>query len=313
MRVAIVGVALAALGCGQGHGGVSSTDAAPPIFDGPPGLADVDVGSDGAATFSDGLAGISDAPLASDGPASPDDAARLDAAVPPTIQQFQTPDTKDRGCLTSTDPSMVRQVQGTLDLALDKNYPYLLFPLLSLPANAAMVQLNAFRVRIGFPAGATVTWPADCPAEFDYPFNIELAPGGTAAGSVAALQSCHAAKLRELFVTGALDARLQTKVMINLTITSRAYAGSQLIFSSPADFPIRVCMGCLQTGFPAPYDVYSYPKVPLCTQLTTNPFLGNPCNPAQDFGPLLCCSKDAEGKMLECPGIPRGMVTPPAP
>jgi hypothetical protein len=226
-------------------------------------------------------------------------------AVPPTIPQFQTPETKDRMCLTSTAPSIERMVQGTLDLALDKNYPYLLFPLVALQSGAPELLLSFIHVRVSGPPGVTVAWPAGCPAEFDVRFGAFDFPGGSmASGGIEAVQACHEDALRALFVKGVLDARLDAKVMIKLTVNAKAYLDKLEVPSAPVDFPIRVCMGCLQTGFPVPYKDYDFPKVPLCSQLTANPFLGNPCSPAQDFGPVLCCARDAAGAQLQCPARP---------
>jgi hypothetical protein len=49
--------------------------------------------------------------------------------------------------------------------------------------------------------------------------------------------------------------------------------------------------------------------VPKCTDLTTNSYMGDPCNPAQDQL-LLCCATrwDDQGNALavECPAVPAG-------
>jgi len=301
MRGPVFGVMLAAaFACD------SSKPASRPDLDG-----SVEVG-DGARSF-DGPTAPADSqradgpdatpdlrPPTDDRPAQPDGPPVV--AVPPVIAQFQTFETKDRMCLTSTAPSAEKMVQGTLDLALDKNYPYILAPLVTLPNGAPRLLLSFIHVRVVGPAGVTVTWPDGCPSEFDVRFGaLDLDPGGTISGGIEVLQACHEDGLRALFAKGLVDARLDIKVMMKLTVNAKAYLGIDVVPSAPVDFPIRICVGCLQTGFPAPYDVYNYPKVPLCSQLTSNPFLGNPCNPAQDFGPVLCCARDATGAGLKCP------------
>ena len=84
--------------------------------------------------------------------------------------------------------------------------------------------------------------------------------------------------------------------------------GGTDIHSDPFEFPIRVCYGCLQTGFDGQYAAFSFalspPKVIACDNLTENPYKGNVCNPAQDTGPILCCAQDAKGERLVCPAIP---------
>ena len=88
--------------------------------------------------------------------------------------------------------------------------------------------------------------------------------------------------------------------------------GGTQILSDPFEFPVRVCSGCLQTGFSGPYSRWDYPAVPPCNALAHNPFTGNLCAPAQDFGPILCCARDEKGEDLQCPGVPTGTSMPPA-
>ena len=69
---------------------------------------------------------------------------------------------------------------------------------------------------------------------------------------------------------------------------------------------MRTCIGCLQTGFK---DVaqYNFPARPTCSSLTTpNVDRGNPCNLAQDYGPMLCCT----GGMNDCSPRPEHVIAP---
>src|SRR5260370_28512889 len=73
-----------------------------------------------------------------------------------------------------------------------------------------------------------------------------------------------------------------------------------LIVSDVFRFPIRMCIGCLQTGFTTMAE-FNFPGVPLCSVAPRpNTFKGNPCNFPQDSGPLLCCLDDTTMKPV-CP------------
>jgi hypothetical protein len=304
MRVACGILVAVVLGCGGTEKGTEHGGS-----DGPVEEPDASATVDGAVARLDAAAVDAHAPTPdlrapNDPPPAEPDGPPV-KAVPPVISQFQVPDTANRMCLTSTLPSAQRMTQGTLDLALDRVYPYILFPFITLEPGAPELLLSFVHVKVSGPAGVTVPWPAGCPAEFDVRFGALDFPGGSmASGGIEVLQTCHELALRELFAKGTLDARLQTQVMMTLTVNAKAYLGDQLVPSAPVDFPLRICVGCLQTGFAPPFDKYDYPKVPACAGLAGNPYLGNPCSPAQDFGPVLCCAKDASGTQLQCPAPP---------
>jgi len=239
-----------------------------------------------------------------------------------TIVQNQTPTlgmTMDRSCVIPSSPSDLRNALGTFDVALDHSYPYYMYPLVAnglpfIPGNVDpnLVYINKFTIKIEPPPTVTVPWSPSCPAEFDYPNPLPLHPGDQAAAIVEAIRLCHYDLFHQLMAQGKLPSSFSERVIFRLIVRAKGRHGSTEIKSDPFEFPVRVCYGCLQTGYnTAAYADFNFPKVPACNRLAeVNPFQGNPCNPAQDFGPLLCCALDAEGKQLECPGIARGITTP---
>jgi hypothetical protein len=241
-----------------------------------------------------------------------------------TIIQNQTPDTAmdTHACVIPSMPSTLRNALGTFDVALDKSYPYYMYPLVSngLPSlngtvDPNIVNINKFSIKIEAPPTVTIPWSPSCPAEYDFPNPLPLHPGEQAAAIVEAMRPCHYDLLHQMMAEGKLPSSFSERVIFRLIVRAKGRHGSTEIKSDPFEFPVRVCYGCLQTGFnTAAYADFNFPKVPSCSRLAeVNPFPGNPCNPAQDVGPLLCCALDAEGKQLECPGIARGVTTPTMP
>jgi len=239
-----------------------------------------------------------------------------------TIIQNQAPTIEGEAssCVIPSMASSLRNALGTYDVALDKSYPYYMYPLLhnGLPSimqtvDPNIVYVNKWTVKIEAPPTVEVPWSSTCPAEFDYPSPLPLRPGEQAASIVEAIRPCHYDLLHNLMAQGKLPSSFSERVIFRLVLRAKGRHGSTEIKSDPFEFPVRVCYGCLQTGFGnAAYADFNFPKVPACNKLAEdNPYRGNPCNPAQDFGPLLCCALDAEGKQLECPGIARGVGAMP--
>jgi hypothetical protein len=241
------------------------------------------------------------------------------------VVQTQDPVVTDKVC----GPPMGRagrRSEGTLDVALDRDYAYFMYPLVSnlMPAIANKeadvepnrVEVTGARVRIEPPPGVNVPWQETCPAEFDYAGRVTLKPGEEGSIPVEALRPCHARLLRELFSAGALDSRITEIVRFRVILRAKGRHGGSGIVSDPFEYPLRVCFGCLQTGFPdAEFAQFNFPQVPNCSKLFVNPYTGNPCHPAQDKGPILCCARDGRPDALECPGLPRaprpaGTMTP---
>jgi hypothetical protein len=237
------------------------------------------------------------------------------------IVQAQSPDEMCRLSEESTGTS--RRLEGILDLALDKAYGYNLYPLVGnnlqpLSKNGGIepnrVAINGAEVKIVPPAGLSITWPQGCEATFDDASSANINPGERRVIAISALRACHAAVIRDLFLAGKLDSSLAEKIKFKVVVRAHGHHGGTDIYSDPFEFPIRTCYGCLQTGFQGPYAEFSFalspPKVLACDHLAENPYKGNPCNPAQDIGPILCCADDPKGEKLVCPGIARAKATP---
>lgn len=239
------------------------------------------------------------------------------------IVQAQIPDTEGGQCVIPAERTEVRLTQGTLDVALDRPYPYFIYPLLisqfppiadpnSLEQNR--VDVIAMEVEIKAPAGIAIPWTATCPQKFDYMRSrTVLLPSEEAAMIVEGMRSCHAALFRDMFARGQLPADLSEQVRFQIVMRAKARHGSTTILSAPFEFPVRVCFGCLQTGFDLPgYAAFDFPTYPACDKLAANPYRGNPCNPGQDRGPILCCALDSDPNNIRCPAVP-GMMATPAP
>ena len=146
-----------------------------------------------------------------------------------------------------------------------------------------------------------------CPAQHSFPTPILIKTGQEGVLAVQVIQPCHVAAIRFLFLTGLLPADLNTEVRFRATIRVKGTLEGAPITSDEFPFSIRVCMGCLQVGFDSPgFEDFDYPVLPVCDDLISNPYPGNPCNPAQDFGPILCCATSLSPDTIECPGRPRG-------
>lgn len=238
------------------------------------------------------------------------------------------------GCTIPGIKSELRLTQGTLDVALDRDYPYKLYPLIenklvsfSSGAGKAPVEeqnnliVSGFRVGIAPPAGAgPIPWDPACPGEYEYSREtLTLAPGSTAGATVQAIRGCNTKVLRQQFLDGAVgfDKNIDAEVVVRVTILAMARHGSKDIESAPFTFPVRVCYGCLQTGYTDPeFADLEFPAVAACGDLLANPYMGNPCNAGQD-AVILCCAPDpGNPSSVECPGIPRGTgatTTPDSP
>lgn len=250
------------------------------------------------------------------------------------ILQNQLPET-GMGCIVPAKRSELRSVSGVLDVELDRPRPYTMYPLVTnllpeymetAPYNPNLVRMTGFEVRLQPPPGITMPDTAGCPLNFLAPADGALvAPQDEVASRVDVLLPCHAAVLRDMFATNKLPSSLAVEVTFTAKVRARGEHGGSTIESSEFTFPVRVCRGCLQVGFTLDgYQNFGLDQTtgniarPRCDQLTgsagimSNPYQGNLCNPAQDFGPLLCCSIDAEGKNIECPGIPRAPIPPAA-
>jgi hypothetical protein len=239
-----------------------------------------------------------------------------------SIVQAQVPDTAEGKCVVPSTRTETRVAQGTLDVALDRSYPYLLFALVTnrLPSlvdeggiENNRIDVTASEVTIESPPGVNVPWPANCPAQYDYASDrVSLGPEGEATILVEAMRACHAATIRNMFLANQLPGGPDADVRFRAIVRAKGRHGGTHLESDRFEFPIRVCFGCLQTGYTAAdFAPFEFPNIPLCSNLSSNPYKGYACNPGQDVGPVLCCARDAERTMIECPGTPRAQDSVP--
>lgn len=233
------------------------------------------------------------------------------------IVEAQEPTMIDNRFCAVPEKRGTRRSDGILDVGLDQDYPYYLLPLVAnlMPTIGRMgkdvepnrIEITGARIRIEPPPGVPVPWQDTCPAQFDYAGQLQLEPAAEGSLKIEAVRACHAKLFRDLFERGQLDPNLNENVRFRLIVRAKGKHGGVGILSDPFEFPLRVCYGCLQTGFPDPeFAQFNFPQVPNCAKLFVNPYKGNPCNPAQDIPPILCCARDGRKDALECPGLPRG-------
>jgi hypothetical protein len=220
------------------------------------------------------------------------------------------------------------RIKGVLDVAVLDSYSthYLFYPLLNNllgPLSGQVggdlsnveeknnILLKSFKVKLEVEtsAGTSFAWDPECSGEFDVPTaTAKLPPQGSLAMATEIIRPCNAAPLFRLLQAAALEGVPYPTVTVNTTIRAHGSVGSTGISSPPFRFPVDVCYGCLQTGYsdPAAAQV-QFPAIPKCSDLTTNPYKGDSCNPAQDYL-VLCCatSVDDNGNAtgVECPGVP---------
>jgi len=228
------------------------------------------------------------------------------------ILQNQHPlvDTTTHMCTAGSTASASPVGSGVLDLEVGPAPAYLAYPLVqsTLPVRAASpgaiepntVYVDGVRGTIVPPPGLTVTWPAGCPAEFFSPGTAALLPGATLGLPAQVIRPCQAQVIHDLFASGELPSDLTQQVLfaIEMRVVGRVTSNSE-ITSDAFRFYVRACIGCLQTGF-GDIAQYNFPARPSCGAAPKpNNYHGNPCNLAQDYGPLLCCTGDMN--QIVCP------------
>ena len=161
-----------------------------------------------------------------------------------------------------------RLESGILDVALDQTYSYKLFPLVQnnlLPAAGGSdiepnrVYVTGAQIEIVAPPGVTIPFSGECAAEFDHPSQSSISPGATRAIRVEAIRACHATLFQGLFRSGALNPMVSESVYFRVIVRIKGRHGGTQILSEPFEFPIRVCYGCLQTGFSGPFSLLRLP------------------------------------------------------
>ena len=246
------------------------------------------------------------------------------------IQQDQwldsTTGTGSTACTVPATATPTRRIEGTLDVAVlaPAQTAYLFYPLVenmlgslsgisgySVAApvdelNNILMEAMHVKLEVAVSAGTSVSWASGFSGEFDAPVDTYLlAPGATIAEMVQIVRPCNAASLAQY-----LQDQNLSEITVTATVRAKGHLGSEEIQSPPFPFRVTVCTGCLQTGYTDPTaGQFAFPNIPLCSDLTTNPYTGDPCNPAQD-DLVLCCATgtDAQGRAtgIECPAIPTG-------
>ena len=228
------------------------------------------------------------------------------------ILQNQQPtiDTDTHMCAAASLPGGAVVGNGVLDLEVGAAPGYFVYPLLqnTLPPRAEMtgqvepnaVVIDGMRVTIHPPPGLDVTWPDGCPGTFNWPSTAALLPGTTLGMIAQVILPCHAQVIHDLFAAGTLPSEFTQQVLfvVEMRAVGRLPSGNE-ITSDSFRFSVRMCIGCLQTGFP---DIaqFNFPARPTCgVSPKPNLYHGNPCNLAQDYGPLLCCTGDMN--QIVCP------------
>ena len=232
-------------------------------------------------------------------------------------------------CSVPVTATSDRRIDGVLDVALPWTAHYLFYPLVEnllasfngLVGSTTVggveeknnITMESFHVELQVtPAsGTSFAWDSGCSGEFDAPSDTwQLAPGGVISEIVEIIRPCNTAPLFRYLQGQFSQGQAFPEVKVATNIKAKGRLGSSDIESPPFDFSVKVCYGCLQTGYSDTTAAqFSFPAVPKCTDLTTNPYMGDPCNPAQDQL-LLCCATrwDDQGNALavECPAVPAG-------
>jgi hypothetical protein len=213
---------------------------------------------------------------------------------------------------------------GVLDVAFDDPYPYLMFPLLqnnypksptssstAMPTDPNEIYISGARMTVHPKKGVLpVTFGKDCPLEHFFPVVATVDPGAQYALIIEVIRSCHSKVIKDAFEQGSYPSDPRSEVFYTVDVTIEGTRSGAKETSQVYTYPVQVCYACLQKGFTDPaYVKYDYPNTPSCVALGGNDYPGNPCNPAQDTGPVLCC-RDEKGA-LECPARGRSSAGKP--
>jgi hypothetical protein len=200
-----------------------------------------------------------------------------------------------------TDDLAAGRSSGRLDIALDKPIPYQVFPLVqnrlaSLVSGGVErnnLAVRALHMKIEPPAGSGITFPAECPAEFDQSAAANIDPGQTRAFSANGMESCHTAIIQQAAAAGAISVSETQPVTFTIVMTAVADRGGDTVESDSFRYGVEVCAYCLQVGGNATPACSATPK--------PNTYKGNGCTPGQDDPGLLCCIDPANGNKVTCP------------
>jgi hypothetical protein len=256
-----------------------------------------------------------------------------------TQDQWLEAGTEASTCTVPVAATANKREDGILDVAvptMSKN-GYLFYPVVvnqlgaftGLAGGAAspteeknVIVLNSLGVKLSVASAdpafkwTNQDWGDSCSGEFDSPVNTSrLLPGGSTSTRASIIRPCNASQLFAYLDAQYTQTNTTSPLVVTATVRAKGHLGSGGIESPPFDFKITVCYGCLQSDYPDPLAApFYFPNVPRCSDLTNNPYLGDPCNPAQDQL-VLCCAKgvDSSGNpaALQCPAVPTGKTTTP--
>jgi hypothetical protein len=226
-------------------------------------------------------------------------------------------------CVISATPTEQQRVEGTLDVTIPdvSRNGYLFYPLVenqlgqftgvagggeSLAEEKNNITLKAFHVSLSVENRDGFSWPGDCSGDFDYPVVTQvLPPGGTVSAFVKLIRPCNAKAIFDVMNAEWSANESTTAMVVNARVRAKGHLGSGTIESPPFDFTVTACFGCLQTGYTqSQAAAFQFPNIAKCSDLASNPYVGEPCNSAQDQL-ILCCadSFDAQGQAtsIRCP------------
>jgi hypothetical protein len=256
-----------------------------------------------------------------------------------TQDQWLEAGTAGAACTIPAEATADRRIDGILDVtvpSINQNgyffYPVLenqLAPFSGLSAGGEspaeeknVIVLNSLNVKLSV-ASADPTfkwtnqdWGDTCSGEFDSPVSTSrLPPGGSTSARASIIKPCNASQLFAYLDNQYTSTKTTSALVVTAKVRAKGHLGSGSIESPPFDFKITVCYGCLQSNYPDPIAApFSFPNIPRCSDLTSNPYLGDPCNPAQDQL-VLCCAQgvDSAGNpaIVQCPAVPTGKATTP--
>ena len=212
-------------------------------------------------------------------------------------------------CTAASDSGAALLGQGTLDLDVGTPQAYVGYPVVQnrlAPRGASggvepnRIMLAGFRITLHAPLGFNFPWTDTVPNHTEPAYSQGLEPGASLTAKVDLVSQNQAQLIRDQFMPGGLSAALTDQVIFTVEMNAVGSLGGGQIESDVFRFPVRMCTGCLQTGFTA-LAQFNYPGLPTCkTAPRPNMYKGNPCNFAQDSGPLLCCQDDMTNKRI-CP------------
>jgi hypothetical protein len=232
-------------------------------------------------------------------------------------------------CVLSATATEQQRVEGTLDVTIPdvSRNGYLFYPLVenqlgpftgvastgtASPAEEKnSIMLKAFHVSLSVENRDSFSWPDDCSGDFDYPVATQvLPPGGTVSAFVKLIRPCNAKALFDAMNAEWNASESANAMVVNARIRAKGHLGSGNIESPPFDFMVTACFGCLQSGYTQTQAAaFQFPNIAKCSDLDANPYLGEPCNSAQDQL-ILCCadSFDAQGQAtsIHCPAPSAG-------